>query len=45
MSGGVKYVQGVKGLWSLARRHAFNLLIVLLAVEAMFEVAFRPGLA
>ena len=44
MSGGVKYVQGVKGLWSLARRHAFNLLIVLLAVEAMFEVAFRRGL-
>ena len=44
MSGGVKYVQGVKGLWWLARRHAFNLLIVLLAVEAMFEVAFRRGL-
>ena len=43
MSGGVKYVQGVKGLWWLARRHAFNLLIVLLAVEAMFEVAFRRG--
>jgi signal transduction histidine kinase len=37
----VKYVQG---LWSLARRHAFNLLIVLLAVEAMFEVALRQGL-
>ena len=44
MSGDVKYVQGVMGLWSLARRHAFNLLIVLLAVEAMFEVAFRRGL-
>jgi len=40
----VKYVQGVKGLWSLARWHAFDTLIVLLAVEAMFEVAFRRGL-
>ena len=44
MSEGVKYVQDVKGLWSLARRHAFDVLIVLLAVEAMFEVAFRRGL-
>jgi signal transduction histidine kinase len=40
----VKYVQGVKDLWPLARRHAFDALIVLLAVEAMFEVAFRRGL-
>ena len=40
----MKYVQGVKGLWSLARRHAFDVLIVLLTVEAMFEVAFRRGL-
>jgi signal transduction histidine kinase len=40
----VKYVQGVKGLWSLVRRHAFDVLIVLLTVEAMFEVAFRRGL-
>ena len=44
MSEGVKYVRDVKGLWSLARRHAFDVLIVLLAVEAMFEVAFRRGL-
>jgi signal transduction histidine kinase len=40
----VKYVQDVKGLWSLARRHAFDALIVLLALEAMFEVAVRRGL-
>jgi len=40
----VKYVHGVKGLWSLARKHAFDVLIVLLTVEAMFEVAFRRGL-
>jgi signal transduction histidine kinase len=40
----VKYVHGVKDLWSLARRHAFDVLIVLLTVEAMFEVAFRRGL-
>ena len=38
---GVKYVQDVKGLWSLARRHAFDALIVLLAVESMFEVVVR----
>jgi signal transduction histidine kinase len=44
VSEGVKYVQGVKGLWSLARRYAFDALIVLLTVEAMFEVAFRRGL-
>ena len=44
MSEGVKYVRDVKGLWSLARRHAFDVLIVLLALEAMFEVAFRRGL-
>ena len=40
----MKYVHGVKGLWSLARKHAFDVLIVLLTVEAMFEVAFRRGL-
>ena len=40
----MKYVQDVKGLWSLARRYAFDALIVLLAFEAMFEVAFRRGL-
>ena len=44
MSEGVKYVQDVKGLWSLARKHGFDALIVLLAVEATFEVAFRRGL-
>jgi signal transduction histidine kinase len=44
VSEGVKYVRDVKGLWSLARRHAFDALIVLLALEAMFEVAFRRGL-
>ena len=44
MSEGVKYVQEVKGFWSLARRYAFDALIVLLTVEAMFEVAFRRSL-
>jgi signal transduction histidine kinase len=44
VSEGVKYVQDVKGLWSLGRRYAFDALIVLLTVEAMFEVAFRRGL-
>lgn len=44
MSEGVTYVQDVKGLWSLARRYGLDALIVLLAVEAMFEVAFRRGL-
>ena len=44
MSEGVTYVRDVKGLLPLARRHAFDLLIVLLALEAMFEVAFRRGL-
>ena len=41
MNEGVKYVQDVKGLWSLARRHAFDALIVLLALESMFEVVVR----
>jgi hypothetical protein len=27
----------------LARRHGFDVLIVLLTIEAMFEVAFRRG--
>ena len=40
----MKYVQDVKGFWSLARRYAFDALIVLLAFEAMFEVAFRRGM-
>jgi signal transduction histidine kinase len=40
-SEGVQYVQNVKGLWSLVRRHGFDALIVFLAVEATFEVAFR----
>ena len=44
MSEVVKYVQDVKGLWSLARRYGFDALIVLLAVEAMFEVALRRDL-
>ena len=44
MSGSVTYVQDVKGLWSLARRYGFDALIVLLAVEAMFEVALRRDL-
>jgi signal transduction histidine kinase len=37
----VQYVQDVKGLWSLVRRYGFDALIVFLAVEATFEVAFR----
>ena len=40
----MKYGQDVKGLWSLARKHGFDALIVLLAVGATFEVAFRRGL-
>jgi signal transduction histidine kinase len=37
----VQYVQDVKGLWSLVRRYGFDALIVFLAAEATFEVAFR----
>ena len=37
----MQYVQDVRRLWSLARRYGFDALIVLLAVEAMFEVAVR----
>ena len=44
MSGSVKYVQDVKGLWSLARRYGFDALIAVLAIEAMFEVALRRDL-
>ena len=43
MSVDVAYVRHVKGLLPLARRYGFDVLIVLLAVEAMFEVAFRRG--
>jgi len=43
MSAGVAYVRHVKGLLPLARRHGFDVLMVLLAIEAMFEVAFRRG--
>jgi signal transduction histidine kinase len=43
VSVGVAYVRHVKGLLPLARRYGFDVLIVLLAVEAMFEVAFRRG--
>jgi hypothetical protein len=39
----VAYLRHVKGLLPLARRYGFDVLIVLLAVEAMFEVAFRRG--
>jgi signal transduction histidine kinase len=37
----VEYVQDVRSLWSLARRHGFDVLIALLAIEAMLEVAVR----
>ena len=43
MSAGVAYVLLVKGLLSLARRYGFDVLIVLLAIETTFEVAFRRG--
>ncbi len=37
----MQYVQDVRSLWSLARRYGFDVLIVLLAIEAMLEVAVR----
>ena len=37
------YVRHVKGLLPLARRYGFDVLIVLLAIETAFEVAFRRG--
>ena len=37
------YVRHVKGLLPLARRYGFDALIVLLAIETAFEVAFRRG--
>jgi signal transduction histidine kinase len=37
----VKYVRGVTGSWSLTRRYGFDALIVLLAIEAMVEIALR----
>jgi signal transduction histidine kinase len=37
------YVRLVNGLLSLARRYGFGVLIVLLAIETAFEVAFRRG--
>src|SRR5689334_17849669 len=43
MSAGVAYVRHVKGLLPLARRHGFDVLIVLLAIETAFVVAFRRG--
>lgn len=39
----MQYVQGVKGLLSLTRRYGLDALIVLLAAEAIFEVAIRRG--
>jgi signal transduction histidine kinase len=39
----LEYVHGVRGLWSLARRYGFDALVVLLAIEAMAEVAARRG--
>jgi hypothetical protein len=39
----VTYVRHVKGLLPLARRYGFDVLIVLLAIETAFEVAFRRG--
>ena len=43
MSAGVTYVRHVKGLLPLARRYGCVALIVLLAIETAFEVAFRRG--
>jgi signal transduction histidine kinase len=43
VSAGVTYVRHVKGLLPLARRYGFDALIVLLAIETAFEVAFRRG--
>jgi signal transduction histidine kinase len=36
----VQYVQGVKRLWSLARRYGFDTLVVLAAIEGTLVVAF-----
>jgi signal transduction histidine kinase len=39
----VEYVQPVRRLWSLVRGHGLDVLIALLALEAMVEVSVRHG--
>ena len=43
MSEDVEYVHLVARLWSLTRRYGLDVFVVLLAIEAMIEVAVRRG--